>query len=94
MAFLESADAKLVCSDLSSKLNLTGWHNVPVDHISFWDNETLKTGKKQFRFIITPHVHHCDSMMIFEEATASLFPSLNYSFSQEIIINQSLQTTY
>jgi flavorubredoxin len=75
MAFLDSADAKLVCSDLSSKLNLTGWHNVPVDHISFWDNETLKTGKKQFRFIMTPHVHHWDSMMIFEETTRSLFPS-------------------
>ena len=75
MTFLESADAKLVCSDLSSKLNLTGWHNVPVDHMSFWDNETLKTGKKQFRFIMTPHVHHWDSMMIFEETTKSLFPS-------------------
>src|SRR5687767_5012652 len=75
MAFLDSADAKLVCSDLSSKLNLTGWHNVPVDHMSFWDNETLKTGKKQFRFIMTPHVHHWDSMMIFEETTKSLFPS-------------------
>jgi len=35
MAFLDSADARLVCSDLTSKLNLTGWHNVPVDHISF-----------------------------------------------------------
>ena len=75
MAFLESADATLVCSDLSSKLNLTGWYNVPVDHVSFWDNETLKTGKKQFRFIMTPHVHHWDSMMIFEETTRSLFPS-------------------
>ena len=75
MAFLESADAKLVCSDLSSKLNLTGCYNVPVDHVSFWDNETLKTGKKQFRFIMTPHVHHWDSMMIFEETTKSLFPS-------------------
>ena len=30
MEFLDSADAKLVCSDLTSKLNLTGWHNVPV----------------------------------------------------------------
>jgi flavorubredoxin len=35
MAFLESADAKLVCSDLSSKLNLTGWYNIQADHISF-----------------------------------------------------------
>jgi flavorubredoxin len=75
MAFLNSANAKLVCSDLSSKLNLTGWYNVPVDHISFWDNEVLKTGKRQFRFIMTPHVHHWDSMMIYEETTKSLFPS-------------------
>lgn len=75
MAFLESADARLVCSDLSSKLNLTGWYNIPIDHISFWDNEILKTGKRSFRFIMTPHVHHWDSMMIFEETTRSLFPS-------------------
>lgn len=75
MAFLESVDAKLVCSDLSSKLNLTGWYNVPANHISFWDNEVLKTGKRQFRFIMTPHVHHWDSMMIYEETTKSLFPS-------------------
>src|ERR671915_2266864 len=75
MAFLESADAELVCSDLSSKLNLTGWYNIPTDHISFWDNEILKTGKKQFRFIMTPHVHHWDSMMVFEETTGSLFSS-------------------
>jgi flavorubredoxin len=75
MAFLESADAKLVCSDLSSKLNLAGWNGIPTDHISFWDNEVLKTGKRQFRFIMTPHVHHWDSMMIYEETTKSLFPS-------------------
>ncbi|MDW0120483.1 MAG: hypothetical protein QOK64_08175, partial [Nitrososphaeraceae archaeon] len=75
MEFLKSPKAKLVCSDLSSKLNLTGWSNVPCDHISFWDNEILKTGKRVLRFIMTPHVHHWDSMMIFEETTQSLFPS-------------------
>jgi flavorubredoxin len=75
MDFLNSPKARLVCSDLSSKLNLTGWNNIPVDHISFWENETLKTGKKTFRFIMTPHVHHWDSMMMFEETTKSLFPS-------------------
>src|SRR5215218_8683737 len=67
MAFLDSADARLVCSDLSSKLNLTGWYNIPVDHISFWDNEILKTGKRRFRFIMTPHVHHWESKTITEE---------------------------
>jgi flavorubredoxin len=75
MAFLDSTDAKLVCSDLTSKLNLTGWHDVPVDHISFWDNEVLRTGKRSFKFIMTPHVHQWDSMMLFEETTMSLFPS-------------------
>jgi flavorubredoxin len=75
MEFLKSPKAKLVCSDLSSKLNLIGWYDVPCDHISFWDNEILKTGKRVLRFIMTPHVHHWDSMMIFEETTKSLFPS-------------------
>ncbi len=75
MQFLEAPKARLVCSDLSSKLNLTGWHNVPIDHLSFWDDETLSTGKRKFRFIMTPHVHHWDSMMMFEETTKSLFSS-------------------
>ena len=44
MEFLQSPKIRLECSDLSSKLNLTGWYNVPVNHISFWDNEALKTG--------------------------------------------------
>jgi flavorubredoxin len=75
MEFLKSPKVKLVCSDLSSKLNLTGWYNVPCAHLSFWDNEILKTGKRVLRFIMTPHVHDRDSMMIFEESTKSLFPS-------------------
>ncbi len=75
MEFLKAPKARLVCSDLSSKLNLVGWYNMPADHISFWDNETLSTGKRTFRFMMTPHVHHWDSMMIFEESTKSLFPS-------------------
>ena len=75
MEFLNAPGVKLLCSDLSSKLNLTGWSSMRADHISFWDNETLKTGKKTLRFIMTPHVHHWDSMMVFEETTKSLFPS-------------------
>ena len=35
MEFLKAPKAKLLCSDLSSKLNLRGWHSVPADHISF-----------------------------------------------------------
>ena len=75
MEFLKAPKAKLLCSDLSSKLNLTGWYNIPADHISFWDNEVLKTGKRILRFIMPPHVHHWVSMMIFEDTTRSLFRS-------------------
>ena len=75
MEFLKAPKARLLCSDLTSKLNLTGWYNMPVDHISFWDNESLRIGKKTLRFLMTPHVHHWDSMMVFEETTKSLFPS-------------------
>lgn len=75
MEFLKSPRARLVCSDLSSKLNLTGWSTVTTDHISFWENEKLTIGKKSLRFIMTPHVHHWDSMMILEETTKSLFTS-------------------
>jgi flavorubredoxin len=75
MEFLKSPKARLVCSDLSSKLNLTGWYNMPVDHISFWDGEVLKTGKKVIKVHYDPHVHHWDSMMVFEENTKSLFTS-------------------
>ena len=46
-----------------------------ANHISFWDNEVLNTGKRTFRFIMTPHMHHWDNMMMFEETTKSLFPS-------------------
>ena len=62
-------------SDLSSKLNITGWYKLTCDHISYWDNEILKIGKHSFRFIMTLHVHHWDTMMNFEETTKSLFPS-------------------
>ncbi|MGA7043323.1 MAG: hypothetical protein WBY71_06620 [Nitrososphaeraceae archaeon] len=75
MEFLKAPKAKLLCSDLSLKLNLRGWHSVPADHIYFWDNEVLNTGKRELRFIMTLHVHHWDSMMIFEDTTKSRFPS-------------------
>jgi flavorubredoxin len=75
MDFLKAPKSRLVCGELTSRLNLSGWNNVPVDHISFWENEILKTGRRTFRFIMTPHVHHWDSMMMFEETTKSLFPS-------------------
>jgi flavorubredoxin len=39
------------------------------------DGETLDLGRHKLRFLETPHVHHWDSMMVYEETTGSLFPS-------------------
>ena len=35
------------------------------------DGDTIDTGRHTLRFLETPHVHHWDSMMVFEESTAA-----------------------
>lgn len=75
MKFLKALNAKLVCSRLSSQLNLQGWHDVAKDHISVWEGERISLGRKKLRFLMTPHIHHWDSMMVFEETQRALFPS-------------------
>ena len=73
--FLEAApDSTLACSILSSILNLSGWnYSGRVEGHS--DGETIDLGKHKLRFLETPHVHHWDSMMLFDETTKSVFPS-------------------
>ena len=39
------------------------------------DGTVIELGKHRLRFLETPHVHHWDSMMVFEETTGSLFPA-------------------
>jgi flavorubredoxin len=73
--FLETAPGStLVGSLLSVALNLSGW-SYRGRFQGFRDGETLDLGRHRLRFLETPHVHHWDSMMLFDEATASLFPS-------------------
>jgi flavorubredoxin len=73
--FLEAApDSTLGGSLLSAALNLSGW-NYRGRFRGFRDGETLDLGTHRLRFLETPHVHHWDSMMVFDETTASLFPS-------------------
>lgn len=73
--FLEgAADSTLACSALSAGINLSGWdYRGRVEGHA--DGEVLELGKRRLRFLETPHVHHWDSMMLFEETSKSLFPS-------------------
>jgi flavorubredoxin len=70
----DAPGADLVGSALSITLNARGF-GVHERVQGFTDGETLDLGRHTLRFLETPHVHHWDSMMIFEESTESLFPS-------------------
>jgi len=73
--FLEGApDSTLACSALSVDLNLSGW-NYRGRVEGHRDGEVVDLGRHRLRFLETPHVHHWDSMMLFDETTRSLFPS-------------------
>jgi flavorubredoxin len=70
----EAPESTLVGSALSAGLNLAGWdYRGKVQ--GFSDGEVLDLGRHKLRFLETPHVHHWDSMMIFEETTRSVFPA-------------------
>ena len=73
--FLEGAPrSTLACSELSNALNLSGWNfgGRVEGHV---DGDVIDLGRHKLRFLETPHVHHWDSMMLFDETTRSLFPS-------------------
>jgi flavorubredoxin len=70
----EAPQAELVGSALSIQLNANGF-GLAERARGFTDGERLELGRHTLRFLETPHVHHWDSMMLFEESTASLFPS-------------------
>jgi flavorubredoxin len=68
----EAPRAELIGSALSIQLNATGL----AERVrGFTDGERLELGRHTLCFLETPHVHHWDSMMLFEETTGSLFPS-------------------
>ena len=70
----EAPKSTLVCSALSAGLNLEGW-DYRGKVRGFADGEVLDLGRHRLRFLETPHVHHWDSMMLWEETTRSVFPS-------------------
>ena len=72
----EARGAELVGSDMSAVLNLTAFGVDYVDRVrGVRDGEKIELGEHTLSFLETPHVHHWDSMMVFEESTKSLFPS-------------------
>lgn len=87
----EAPESTLAGSALSAGLNLAGWDYTGKVQ-GFSDGEVLDLGRHRLRFLETPHVHHWDSMMIFEEATRSVFPSDLYiqPGEQPVTVDQDL----
>jgi flavorubredoxin len=78
---------------MSAVLNLTSFGVDYVDRVKgVRDGDVIDTGRHQLKFIETPHVHHWDSMMVFEESTKSLFPSDLYiqPGDQPPVLNEDL----
>jgi flavorubredoxin len=72
----EAPGAELVGCDMSVALNLTAFGVDYVDRVrGYRDGDVLDIGRHKLRFLETPHVHHWDSMMLFDETTRSVFPS-------------------
>jgi flavorubredoxin len=70
----EAPDSVLVCSEVGHTINLSAWDYCgPVKGVR--EGDIIELGAHSLRFIETPHVHHWDSMMAFEQSTKSLFPA-------------------
>ena len=57
------------------QLNLSGW-NYAGRAEGHEDGDVIDLGRHKLRFLETPHVHHWDSMMLFDETTKSVFPQI------------------
>jgi flavorubredoxin len=72
----QAPGAKVVGCELSANLNLNSFDFACQGRIvGKRDGEVIDLGRHKLRFLETPHVHHWDSMMLWEESTRSLFPS-------------------
>jgi flavorubredoxin len=89
----EAPEAELIGSALSISLNAKGF-GLHTRTRGFTEGQTLELGSHKLRFLETPHVHHWDSMMVFEDATQSLFPSDLYlqPGDQPAVIDEDLSS--
>lgn len=70
----DAPSSVLVASELGALVNLAHW-NYKGAVKGMRDGDILDLGRHRLRVLETPHVHHWDSLMIFDETTRSLFPA-------------------
>jgi flavorubredoxin len=72
--FAEELGATLVCSEVGSLVNLGTWNYRGLLK-GMREGDRLELGERTLSFLETPHVHHWDSMMVYDELTRGLFAS-------------------
>jgi len=70
----DAPQSTLLCSEAGAMINFSAW-DFAGPFRGMRDGSVIELGKHRLRFIETPHVHHWDSMMVYEETTGSLFPA-------------------
>lgn len=70
----DAPKSSLLCSEVGAAVNLSGW-DYAGPFKGMRDGTVIELGRHRLRFLETPHVHHWDSMMVYEETTGSLFPA-------------------
>src|SRR5215212_671375 len=76
----ESPQSILAASELEAAVNLNHWGYKGAAK-GMRDGDTLALGTHQVRFLETPHVHHWDLLMCFEEVTNSPAPKHSMAIS-------------
>lgn len=70
---LEGPRAEVLCSELCAALSLRDLCDRPPRAVK--DEEVVDLGSHRLRFLMTPQVNQWDSLMVYEEATRTLFPN-------------------
>src|SRR4051812_27950114 len=70
----EAPRSELLCSEMGAAINLSGW-DYAGPFRGMRDGTVVELGRRRLRFLETPHVHHWDSMMVYEETSGTLFPA-------------------
>jgi len=65
--------AEILCSELCAALSLRDFSDKEPRVVA--DNEVVDLGSHRLRFFMTPQVNQWDSLMVYEEATGTLFPN-------------------
>ena len=77
-------NAETLCSELCAVLSLRDFADRELIVVA--DGQVVDLGSHRLRFLVTPQVNQWDSLMVYEEATQTLFPNDLFSLAGSEIV--------